>query len=520
MLLAVVPTRIAAAPAALPAGASAPEAGAATPQRWIVGSKRFTESYLLGELVRQTLVGQGIEAEHRAGLGNTGVLEQALAAGAVDVVPEYTGTIAREWLHLRGEPSLAELNERLAPRGLVAAVPLGFNDSYALAMREPVAEALGVRTISDLARVAPGRLRLGFSHEFLARADGWPALRAAYSMPDAAVAGLDHGLAYDALAAGRVDVIDVYTTDAQLGRAGWRLLVDDRGVFPRYDAVLLLRAGLDAAPLATLAGRIDEATMRSLNAAVELHGLSFAEAARRFLAGEPLPPAGPGGAAAAPADASARARVAAAGLWRRLVAPDLARLVGQHLALVAASLGIAVAVGVPFGILAWRHRRLGAVMLGTVGVLQTVPSLALLAFLVALVGAIGFVPALVALVVYALLPIVRNTHAGLAGVPAGLRLAARALGLGDAAILRHVELPLALPTILAGVQTAAVIGVGTATVAAFVGAGGLGERIVAGLAVNDPQAMLAGALPAALLALAVQAAFGLVEHLLVRSRGG
>jgi osmoprotectant transport system permease protein len=120
-----------------------------------------------------------------------------------------------------------------------------------------------------------------------------------------------------------------------------------------------------------------------------------------------------------------------------------------------------------------------------------------------------------ALFLYALLPIVRNTQAGLASVPAGLRTAARALGLRDAQVLRLVELPLALPTLLAGVATAAVINVGTATVAAFVGAGGLGERIVAGLAVNDTDRMLAGAIPAALLALVMQGVFALVERRLV-----
>jgi osmoprotectant transport system permease protein len=151
-------------------------------------------------------------------------------------------------------------------------------------------------------------------------------------------------------------------------------------------------------------------------------------------------------------------------------------------------------------------------VLGAVGVLQTVPSLALLAFLIAALGVIGFWPALLALALYALLPIVRNTHAGLSGVPQGLVLASRALGLESAQTLRWVQLPLALPVLWAGVKTAAVLNVGTATVAAFVGAGGLGERIVAGLAVNDTQAMLAGALPAAVLALLMQGLFAWVER--------
>jgi len=197
---------------------------------------------------------------------------------------------------------------------------------------------------------------------------------------------------------------------------------------------------------------------------------------------------------------------------QRLFAPDLPRLLGQHLALVFGSVALAVLVGVPLGVLAWRRPRLAGVLLAAVGLLQTVPSLALLAFLIALLGSIGFAPALLALFLYALLPIVRNSHAGLAGVPSGLLQAAQALGLNRWQTLRLVALPLAMPTLLAGVTTAAVINVGTTTMAAFIGAGGLGERIVAGLAVNDSATMLAGALPAALLALLVQALFAALER--------
>ena len=480
--------------------------GAPAQEPIVVGSKRFTESYVLGEIVRETLQREGIAAQHKQGLGNTGILEAALASGAVDVYPEYTGTIVRELLKRTPDPahpnpSLGELNEWLAPRGLKAAVPFGFNNTYALAMLETRAEALHVERISDLLRPGAAGLKLGFSHEFLERADGWPALKTAYKLPFAAPAGLDHGLAYDAVKDGRVDLIDIYSTDAKVGRYRLRVLKDDLAFFPRYDAVLLMRAAVDPAPLKRLEGAIDAPAMITLNAQVELDGASFAEVARRFVAGRAGPPA------------SERRT-----LWQRLFAPDFAQLAVQHLLLVFGSLVAAIAVGVPIGIAAWRWPRLAAWLLGGVAVLQTVPSLALLAFLIALIGGIGFVPAVIALFLYALLPIVRNTHAGLAGVSAGLTQAAASLGLTRMQRLRHVELPLALPTLLAGVKTAAVINVGTATVAAFIGAGGFGERIVAGLAVNDSAAMLAGALPAAVLALLVQALFDLIERWLVRGR--
>ena len=481
-------------------------AQAAAAQPVVVGSKRFTESYILGEIVRQSLQAQGVNAEHKQGLGNTGILEQALASGAVDVYPEYTGTIVRELLkrpQTAGNPSLAELNQWLAPRGLKVAVSLGFNNTYALAMLESRAAELGISRISDLLLAPAQALRLGLSHEFLERGDGWPALKAAYKLPLATAAGLDHGLAYDAISAGKVDLIDIYSTDAKVGRYKLRVLQDDLGFFPKYDAVLLMRAAVDVRPLAKLEGRIDAAAMIAMNAQVELDGQSFAEVAKAFLAH------------AAPAASKPRQ-----GFMQRLFAPDFARLAGQHLMLVFGSLLIAITVGVPLGIVAWRWPRSAGWLLGAVAVLQTVPSLALLAFLIALLGSIGLVPALVALFLYALLPIVRNTHAGLRGVPEGLGQAALSLGLTPAQSLRQVQLPLALPTLLAGVKTAAVINVGTATMAAFIGAGGFGERIVAGLAVNDNGAMLAGALPAAVLALLVQALFDGVERGLVRGPAG
>jgi osmoprotectant transport system permease protein len=495
-----------------------------------VGSKRFTESYLLGAIVTETLIRAGLNAEHRPGLGNTAVLEQALSGGAIDVYPEYTGTIVRELLKREGRPDLEQLNAWLVPRGLKAAVPLGFDNSYALALRRVDAERLGLVAISDLSKPAARALRLGLSHEFLGRVDGWPALRRAYGLPFDAPSGLDHGLAYAALSDGRVDLIDVYTTDARIERSGLTVLKDDRRFFPSYDALLLMRAGFDAAPLQRLAGRIDAQRMTMMNAAVEIDGRSYAEVAREFVAGLDAGPAAvsPGGGApgAGPQPVVVRPReldVHAAGgkrpgLAQRIFADDLWRLTRQHLLLVLVSLFLAVGVGVPLGVMASRQPVLAQVLIGAVSILQTVPSLAMLAFLIVIVGGIGFAPAVIALFLYALLPIMRNTLAGLSGVAPGLLKAAQALGLSPWQQLRHVELPLAAPSVIVGVQTAATINVGTATMAAFVGAGGYGERIVTGLALNDSALLLAGALPAAGLALAVQAAFELILRVCRRSR--
>jgi osmoprotectant transport system permease protein len=471
-----------------------------------VGSKRFTESYILGEIIGQTAQGAGeADATHRQGLGNTAIVLNALTTGSIDVYAEYTGTIAKEILKLDTVPPLAEFNAKLAPMGLAAGVPLGFNDTYALAMRGDDARAKGIARLSDLA--AHPELRLGLTQEFIGRADGWPGLKQAYALPFATPRGLDHGLAYEALAGGQVDVIDIYSTDAKIGKYGLVVLTDDRSYFPRYDAVLLYRADLPArlprtwAALQKLEGSIDEASMIRMNAAAELDGKDFATIARGFIAQR--------------AGGRASGASAATSFWHKLFGPDFARLTGEHLLLVFASLAASLVVGIPLGILAARNPRGEPLVLGVTGVVQTIPSLALLAILIPVTGRIGLVPAFIALALYALLPIVRNTHAALRQIPGTMIEAAQSLGLEPGTILRRIELPLAAQTIMAGIKTSAVINVGTATIAAFIGAGGYGERIVTGLALNDHELLLAGAIPAAALALLIEGAFRIGERALL-----
>jgi osmoprotectant transport system permease protein len=474
-----------------------------------VGSKRFTESYILGEILVQVARSAGTAgAEHQRGLGNTAILLSALEARSIDVYPEYTGTIAREILKLDHVPPLPELNALLAARGLTVAAPLGFNNTYALAMRREVARSRAVARISDLARHPA--LRLGLSQEFLGRADGWPGLVRAYGFVLPPPKGIDHGLAYEAIAGGQVDLIDIYSTDAKLDKYDLAVLEDDKAFFPRYDAVLLARADLPArfpqawAAFAQLQGRIDEAAMRRMNAAAELEGRDFAAIAAGWIAGR-------SGSGTAPAPRTGTPTT----LQQRIFAPDFGRLAAEHVGLVFVALAASCAIGIPLGLLAVRSKRAGPVVFGVVGVIQTVPALALLAFLIPLTGRIGPVPAFIALTLYALLPIVRNTHAGLAQIPREMIEGAQALGLRPAIVLRKIELPLAMPTLLAGIKTSAVLNVGTATIAAFIGAGGFGERIVTGLAVNDQATLLAGAIPVAVLALLVQWGFDLLERRLV-----
>ena len=468
-----------------------------------IGSTRFTESYILGEIVAQTAAPHA-RVLHRQGLGNTAVVFEALKAGAIDVYPEYLGTIDAEILKNSRPADLAAMQSQLAPLGLAISVPFGFQNGYALAMRADQAGLLGITRIGDLVRHPD--LKFGLSHEFLGRADGWPGLAARYALPQRPL-GIDHGIAYEALAAGRVALIDIYSTDAKIAALKLKVLQDDASYFPRYDAVLLHRSDLPQRfaaawqAISRLEGRIPATRMIAMNGEAELGGRAFTAIAADFV--KPQTTQTPQGRA---------------GFVDRLFADDLGRLARQHLLLVLVAVGAALAVGIPLGAAAAARPWLEQPVMAVVGLLQTIPSLALLAILIPLLGDIGTVPALVALSLYALLPIVRNVTTGLQQIPLGLRMAGTALGLTPWQRWMSIDLPLALPVILAGVKIAAVTTVGTATIAAFIGAGGFGERIASGLALNDHAALLAGAVPAAAMALATQWLFELLDRLLTRHR--
>ncbi len=423
------------------ASATAAWATDALPEPLRIGSKRFTESYILAQVIAQQAAPHTAQApEVLQGLGNTAIVYEALRSGAIDMYPEYAGTIGLEILKNSKPMTLDEMRRALLPLGLGVGVPLGFNNGYALAMLDARAQQLGVRTLSDLAHHPT--LKLGLSNEFLGRSDGWRGLAKAYALPQVPT-GLDHGLAYDAIKAQQIDVIDIYSTDAKITHLGLRVLNDDRAYFPRYDALLLYRLDLPTrwpaawAALQKLEGRIDERAMIAMNARAELQGVAFEVIARDYLTGQMT--------GQAPANAPPKPDPERRGFWAKLFGPDLARLTGQHLALVLASVSLAALLAIPLAVWSFPHPRLRAAVLGLAGLMQTVPSLA-------------------------------------------------------------------LPTVLAGVRTATSIAIGTATIAAFIGAGGFGERIVTGLALNDSDLLLAGAVPAAVLALLSEALFGAITR--------
>lgn len=460
-----------------------------------VGAKNFPESYILAEIMAQILEESGqVEVIRKFGMAGTGIVFQALESREVDIYPEYTGTLSTMILKSQRPLSLAELRSRMREQGLFLTDPLGFDNAYGIAMRREKAERLGIEKISDL-RDHP-ELRMAFSYEFMEREDGYPGLVQTYNLEPAVVSRMDHSLVYAAIGEDKTDVIEMYLTDSKVKSLDLVVLEDDRGYFPKYEALYLYtddftkkvpRSAREVI-FAQVEGAIDQEDMIQLNSLVELEGQSFREAAAAFTGLE-----GMGG--------QRYLRV----LWR---------LTKSHTVLVLVPVLIALALGVPLGIMATKSLTLGRIILMVSGLFQTIPSLALLCFLIPLLG-IGLLPSMAALILYALLPIVRSTYSGILSIESQYTDVAKVLGLSSSQRLFRIELPLASIHILSGIQTAAVISVGLATLAAFIGAGGYGTLIVTGLALNDNSVILQGALPAAAMAIVVHFLFEILEKVLI-----
>lgn len=463
-------------------------------QKIVVGSKRFTESYVLGELSRQILEKHGFETTHRQGLGGTVIVWEALRTGSIALYPEYTGTIKEVILKSPVDLNREEMQAALRPFGVQMTGELGFNNTYAIVMRRSMAQRLGISRISDLNKHP--QLRPGIGHETLDRKDGWRALLRHYDMQMPNMVALDHAIAYQAIVDGEIDLMDAYSTDAKLAQYDLVVLEDDRRFFPAYRAVFLYRIDLPANALQavrSLEGNIDEQKMIMLNAAAESSS-DYAFAASKYFA-----------------EADPQSAVV-----RETVLAKIMRWTARHLFLVGISMLLAILIGLPLGIRASHPGAVSQGILGFAGIVQTIPSLALLALLVPLpFFGVSASTAIFALFLYSLLPIVRNTAAGLANIPLPLRESAAAIGLSSLAQMRKVFLPMASRTILAGIKTSAIINVGTATLAALIGAGGLGEPIISGLALNDSAVILQGAIPAALLAIFVQISFEFIDRLII-----
>ena len=487
-----------------------------------VASKPFGESYLLSEMFSQLLESRGFSVDRRPGLGATEIAFGALRTNAIDVYPEYTGTGLIAILHDTLPDSVvadsravfAHVAGRFSDLYHVRWLPpLGFQNTYAIAVTKATASRYHLRTLSDLARES-SHLKAGFTADFIGRSDGLVGLSRVYGLHPRDVRPLAPAVKYQALASGAVDVIDGYSTDGLLARYDLVTLIDDKHFFPPYEAAALVSARLDRqepaaiAALTLLSGRLDEKTMRRLNRRVEVDGEDMGAVARDELAALGLV----GGQHQVQSARSGQRSGFWTYLWDRRA--TIGALAMRHLLLVATALFAAVLVAVPLGLSLERARPVAEPTIGALGVLQTIPSIALLAFMIPLLG-VGVAPALLALWLYALYPIARGTYTGVRDADPEAVAAAEALGTTPKQRLLWVRLPLAAPVIMAGIRTAAVITVGAATLAAFIGAGGLGEPIVAGLALADTRMILSGALPAAALALLVDGVLAVVERLVM-----
>lgn len=456
-----------------------------------VGAKHFNEGYILSEMIAQLLESEGYAVERKYNLGGTLVCYQALQNNEIDIYPEYSGTISAEILQVKNKISFDEIKIMLADKlDMEMSEPYGFNNTYALVIKDALAKQENIFLISDLKKHRA--LKAGISYEFLKRQDGWDNLAKAYSLRQKPT-GLEHGLAYQALNEDKIDFTDAYSTDGEIPANHLVVLKDDLGFFPTYEAASFYKKNLSDSIkriLSRLDNKISEDEMQAMNAAVLYEKKTFAQVAASFLNRKQL------------VNAEVKKETSAYS--------DLLSKTGRHLLLTFAGLFIAILVALPLAVLLHWLPFLAKPVLYLTGLMQTIPSIALLAFMIPFLG-IGITPAIVALFLYALLPILRNTATGLQGVDPLLKKVAEGIGMNRIQKLRRVELPLAMPTIFAGIRTAAVINVGTATLAAFIGAGGLGEYIVTGLALNNTSLILRGALPAAALALLVEFIFELLE---------
>ena len=477
-----------------------------------IASKNFPESNILAEISSQLLEAHSFKVIRKFGLAGTMICFESVKNGEVDFYPEYTGTISEAILKSDKRLTNAEINVQLTDFNLQLGPSFGFSNTYALAMRKSMAEKNNISKISHLD--GNFKFKYGFSYEFLKRKDGFQKLAEKYSLKVNPI-GLEHALSYKAIAEKKLDVIDVYTTDAELLRYSLTTLKDDKKFFPDYNALLLFNKNIDKRAitiLKLLTSSINEKEMQNLNSMAVLEKKTYEQIALGFLQSKKIQGfIGKNDNVTdnnLSDDKSLNDHLTVnrwKKLWERLQ---------RHIFLTFTSVMAAILFALLVSVLIYQNKFFAGPILYMAGLFQTIPSIAVLAFMIPLLGT-GIKPAIAALFLYSLLPIFRSTNSALSSIDPALREVGYSIGLTRFQILRLVEIPLAVPNILAGIRTATIISIGTATLAAFIGAGGLGESIFTGVALNDPVLILEGALPAALLAIFTELIFELVERKLI-----
>ena len=482
----------------------------------IISSKIFTENILLAEMLSLLLEEKyTFKVIRKFNLGGTQLVFSALRNKEIDVYPEYTGTGYTMILKLSGETQPKKTfkivkKEFLNKFNLVWSLPLGFENTYTLAVRSSDLRFKKIHRISQL-KGKTKSLKLGAGHEFMERQDGFLNFIKKYqlSFQKDQTWTMNQGLMYSALKNKKIDMVMAYSTDGRIKAFDLKTLRDDKSFFPAYEAAYLTRKDfLKQYPMLKkafkqLEGNITEKEMIFLNNQVDQLKLDSTQIARNFL------------------------------IKKNLLEDDIKNLKQQswldyyiskkeyffkifyeHLLLVVVSLFFALWLAIPIGLWASYNNKVEKTVFFIVNTLQTVPSLALLAIFIPFLG-IGFLPAVVTLFIYSLLPIIRNTFEAIKNIDRVLISAGAGMGLNIWQVLRYIQIPLAFPMILAGVRTSAVIVVGTATLAAFIGAGGLGDPIFRGIATLNSKLIFLGAVPACLLAIFIDRFLAFLEKLII-----
>lgn len=484
----------------------------------IIGSKSFTEQLILGEMAAILLKEKyNQEVTKKLSLGGTKVALDALRNGDIHLYPDYTGTgysfiLQKNDLETDPDKIYREVQKEYLKRfDIIWSPPIGFNNTYALAVREDDKRFENIDSVSQLSGKT-NQYRFGGPHEFMERNDGYRNFVDIYKLNfnTDKITALDSGLMYSAIRDKNVDMIMSYSTDGRILAYNLKILDDDRKFFPPYYAAWIAKSEtIRKFPalkkmFSDFEELIDEETMVELNNQVDTFKLEPSTVARNFLIKRGLIKGTP----------SEKKRGSGFLNYVKAKKRYLIKITKDHLILSFSALFLALLISLPTGIILTRLPSISQPVFAFINTVQTVPSLALLGFLIPLMG-IGKAPAILALFLYSLLPLVRNTYTGIKAVDKNFIEASRGMGLTNAQILMRVELPLAMPIILAGIRTASVIVIGTATLAALVGAGGLGDPIFRGVATVNGNLILLGAIPSAILAIVVDKLLGWSEYKLV-----
>lgn len=484
----------------------------------IIGSKEFTENYLLGEMAAILLKEKyDWPVEKKLGLGGTKVVFDALESDSIHLYPDYTGTGYIYFLKRNDNERDPEKIYKIVKEtfekdfNIIWSKPFGFNNTYALAVRANDDNLNDINSVSELVG-NENNFMFAAPHEFMERSDGMPNFQKAYGLKfsDENIVGMEAGLTYSALRDLKVDMIMSYSTDGRIAAFNFRLLEDDLNFFPPYYAAWLAKkSSLEKFPVLKnlyedFDDLISEKDMMELNNQVDSKKMEPEVVARNFLIKKKL------------IKGELQKNDKRKGLLNFFIKKKkyLFKITKEHLILSFGSLLLALIISLPTGILLTRYPVISTPVFAIINTIQTIPSLALLGFLIPIMG-IGKIPGIVALFLYSLLPLIRNTYAGVQAVNNNFIEASRGIGLTNWQILWKVEIPLAMPVILAGVRTASVIVIGTATLAALVGAGGLGDPIFRGVSTVNNDLIFLGAIPAALLAIITDKLLGLCEKKLV-----